>query len=266
MKKVNLFFVLFVLGTITMYSAPLTVSWAEGSVMIRTGTTWKELDVGSVVESSEQVQLKPNSFVEFSYSGGKLVLSAEGTYVLDKILANAVKQQAARSSMLSKIGKLVANEVPLSTTVAGVRGSEQDRSSSMNWIVDEELDTAGTDPASNAYELLRGGSYLEAAASFEQLIPNASAERRVEYQYTQAWCLASANDLVASIKLLRSMSSAGPFAIPRALLLARLNLDTGAIGDAVRVLESVRLSPELQNDDRLLVQNMLQEAKTLQGR
>lgn len=249
----------------TIFAVPLKVSWSEGSVQIKTSSAWKPLEIGSSIDSSSVIQLKPDSFVELTYSGGKLVLSAEGIYSLDKLLANANKQQQERSTVLSKVGKLVANKAPLSTTVAGVRGSEQDSASNMDWIVDEESAPSGADPAAEAYTLLKNGSYAQAAKAFSRLIPNAPEALKTEYQYSQAWCLASANDLVGSIKILRAMPGAGPFAIQRALLLARLNLDTGAVAEAVQVLESVRLSPELESDDRVLVQEMLKEAKALKS-
>lgn len=247
------------------FSVPLTVSWTEGSVMVRSGNAWKTLDVGSSLDSASVIRLLSDSFVEFAYSGGTLVLSSEGMYTLDKLLAYSSNQREERSSILAKVGKMITNQAPLSTTVAGVRGSEQDSSSNVDWILEDESGASVSDPAGKAYTMLRKGAYQEAAKAFSDLIPTASFDVKPEYQYAQAWCLASANDLVGSIKLLRSMPSSGPFAVQRALLLSRLNLDTGAFKDAVQILESVRLFPELRSDDRLLVQRMLQEATTLQS-
>lgn len=246
-------------------SLPLKVSWSEGSILVKTGSEWKPLEIGTTADSSSVVRLKKDSFVEFTYAGGKLVLSAEGVYSLDTLLANANKQQQERSAVLSKVGKLVTNKAPLSTTVAGVRGSEQDSASSIDWITDEDSSPSHPDPAADAYRLLQNGAYPEAAAAFARLIVNAPESIKTEYQYSQAWCLASANDLVGAIKLLRVMPASGPVKIQRALLLARLNLETGAIPEAIQVLESVRLSPELETDDRVLVQGMLQEARALKS-
>lgn len=265
MKKPFLFIGMALLLAEFIYSIPLKVSWTEGSILVKTGSEWKPLEIGTTADSSSVIQLKKDSFAEFTYAGGKLVLSAEGIYTLDKLLANANKQQQERSTVLSKVGKLVTNKIPASTTVAGVRGSDQDSASGIDWITDEDSSPSQPDPAADAYRLLQNGVYPEAAAAFARLIPNAPDSVKTEYQYSQAWCLASANDLVGAIKLLRVMPASGPFTIQRALLLARLNLETGAIPEAIQVLESVRLSPELETDDRVLVQGMLQEARALKS-
>ncbi len=247
-----------------VFSVPLQVSWSEGTIMVRFGSSWKPLDTGSLLDSSSLIQLAPDSLVELTYSGGKLVLSAEGTYQLDMILANAAKQQKERSTVLAKVGKLVTNQAPRSSTVAGVRGSEQVPSAHLDWIIEEETGLSGSGAEAEAYALLQDGDFLQAAAAFSKLSYSATADKQQEYHYSQAWCLASANDLVGALKLLRSMGSSGVFAVPRSLLLARLSLDTMAVNEAVQILEKIRLSPELQRDDRILVQNMLQEAASLQ--
>lgn len=248
-----------------VFPAPLKVSWTEGTVQIKSGSSWKNLDAGASIDSSSIIQLMAESFIEFTYPGGKLALSAEGVYSLDKILANANRQQQERSTVLSKVGKLVANKAPLSTIVAGVRGSEQDSTSNIDWIVDDENSQSKNDIAAEAYAQLQKGAYLQAAGAFAKLVPYAPQDAKTEYLYAQAWCLASANDLVGSIKLLRTMPDVGPFAIERALLLSRLNLDTGAVSEAIQVLESLRLSSELESDNLLLVQDMLNEAKALKS-
>lgn len=69
---------------------PLKVSWTEGSILVKTGSEWKPLEIGTTADSSSVIQLKKDSFVEFTYAGGKLVLSAEGIYTLDKLLANGI--------------------------------------------------------------------------------------------------------------------------------------------------------------------------------
>jgi len=143
MKKLSLLMVMALLFSVTVFSAPLKVSWTEGSVMIKTGNSWKDLDVGATVESSSLIRLKKDSFVEFSYAGTTLVLSTEGIYSLEKFLANGVKQEKERASIISKVGKIITHQAPLSTTVAGVRGSEQDSSPNMDWIIDEGSGSPG---------------------------------------------------------------------------------------------------------------------------
>ncbi len=240
------------------YGVPLTASWVEGDVFVRAGSSWKEIQPGDRVESSAAVRLGLNSFAEFSSGGRKIALSAEGTFNLDALLSASASRVQRSSSVLSKMERLVVDRSPRSTTAAGVRSEMQGDPEKTEWALDDE------DPqtlAEDAQGLVKEMRYAEAAKKFGAAAEGAMGGQRDEYRYSQAWCLAASSDSIGAIKILRPMNAEGAFAVPRALLLARLNLDTGAAREALAVLDQIVRVRSLSADEAGLADELRDEAR-----
>lgn len=245
-------------GVVT-FGAPLTVSWVEGTVDVRSGTTWAELDVGDTVDSAASVRLGPGSFAEFLLGTRKISLSAAGTYKLESLVSSTASHQSSRISIVDKMGRFVNNQAPRSTVVAGVRGAFEGGQEKATWVVDED------DPETLAEAgrvLVSQKHYAEAAAKFASASEGALGDKRDEYLYSQAWCLAASDDAIGAIKILRPMPASGAYGIPRGILLAQLNLDTGAVGEATAVLEEISRNPSLEGDDAATVAALKAAAQT----
>lgn len=242
--------------------APLTVSWVEGQVDVKSGPGWKAIDVGDTVESASSVRLGPGALAEFMAGKRKIAVSAEGVYALDSLLAASASQEASRVSVVGKMGRFVNTEAPRSTVVAGVRGDFEGAPANTTWVVDED------DPetlAEEARALAAKDQFEPAAKKFALAAEGALGDKRDEYRYSQAWCLASANDAIGAIKILRPMASSGAFGIARGILLARLNLDTGAAKEAMALLDEVAKNPSLAGDDAALVDELRAESRRVLG-
>jgi hypothetical protein len=151
-------------------------------------------------------------------------------------------------------------EAPRSTAVAGVRGDFEGNPEETLWVDDEEEAIDPEIPAAEGRVLFEADRFAEAAVKFGIAEKAAPEGERDLYSYSRAVSSASAGDTITSIKVLRTMSPSGSLAIARAILLARLDLDTGATREAQQVLDDAASLPELTREDAALIKEMKDEA------
>jgi hypothetical protein len=141
----------------------------------------------------------------------------------------------------------------------------------MEWMGDDE---AGTGPAqapapaenqavTDARALSVKGDFTAAASAWAAVAADNSVPEalRSEARYARAYALAAAGSMPQAIKALRAMSGSEAFAGPRAILLARLDLGSGAHDEAICVLQDALDSSVLRPEDEALVRSLLQEAE-----
>lgn len=255
--------VLFLFVAAASFAAPLTATWVEGDVTVAVGSSWRAVEIGDDVDSASVVRLGKNSYAEFVAGSRKIALTSEGTFKLDTLITSVGTQETKRAAVMGVMGRLIDRSAPRSTAVAGVRGDFEGAPETTMWATDEDdPETLGAE----GRDLVAKQRYLEAAELFGRAATEALGDQRVEYQYSQAWCLAAANNAIGAIKILRPMNDAGAYAIPRAILLARLNLDTGAAKEAVALLDQVAADPTLSGEDAALVKDMREEARVALGK
>lgn len=258
MKRISVVSVLFLFIAAFALAIPMTASWIEGDVFVRVGSSWKEIEPGDKIDSSSVVKLGLGSLAEFTAGSRKIAVSTEGTFNLDALLSASGAQQQKRSTVMDKMGRLVGNQGPRSTVVAGVRGDFEGAPEKTEWAVDDD------DPAvlaEEADQLVSQKRFAEAAKKYEKAAADALGDKREEYRYAQAWCLASADNAIGAIKVLRPMNASGSYSIARAILLARLSLDTGAAKEAAAVLDDISRNPTLAGDDAAMVKELREEAR-----
>jgi hypothetical protein len=258
MKRFAVFsFVLFCAAALAQ-AVPFTASWIEGDVFVRAGSAWKAVEAGDKVDSSSLVKLGLGALAEFTSGSRKIAVSTEGTFNLDSLLSSSGAQREKRSSVMDKMGRLVGKQGPRSTVVAGVRGDFEGAPEKTNWAVDDDDPAAIADEAEHLVSQKR---FADAAKKYDKAATDALGDKREEYRYDQAWCLASSDNSIGAIKILRPMSANGSFSIARAILLARLSLDTGAPKEAAAVLDEVSRNPTLVGDDAAMVKDLREEAR-----
>lgn len=265
MKRLLPIIVLFSVVAGFASAVPVTVAWVEGAVDLRVGQAWKALDVGMKFDSASSVRLNSGAFAEFTVGTRKVALSAEGTYTLDALIGAASAHDQKRSAVVGKLGKLVGStEAPRSTVVGGVRGDFEGKPETTAWVEDEDSPEGLADEGRS---LAAKNKYVEAAARFGEAAEAASGNARESYRYSQAWALAAAGNAIASLKILRAMPEKGPWSAQRAILLARLDLDTGAAREAAAVLDRIDPAVQLTSDEESLIRELKAEAtQALAGR
>lgn len=253
MKRSFAFFCALVMG-ISAWAIPLTATWVEGKVEKQKGSSWLALMEGDIVDSADTIRLAKGALVEFTGGKQKLVLSAPGSFVLDSL----AKAGQKTTGTVDKLSKLVAPSKGGQDAVGGVRGDLIGAGvDKVSWAGDDE-DAATL--IANAQALAQDKKYTESADAFGKAALTANGDLRDQASYGQAWSLAALGSSLRAIKILRTMPASGTWSGPRALLLARLDLDSEANDEAVEVLQAAISSGSLAGEDLDLARSMLQEA------
>jgi hypothetical protein len=260
MKRFALVVIVTLVAALSLSAVPLTVSWADGKVELQKGSAWVVVNMGDKIDSASTIRLAKGASVELNNGKSKIALTAAGSYVLDSLL----KQGAVASKdkgALNKLGKLVDPKASVSsTTVAAVRGAAiEPTKDTVSWQADT-VDVAAV--MEEGRQFVRDGDYSNAALKFNEASSAAEGDEKDSAQYAEAWALAADDSSARAVKILRSMPSKGSWAAPRALLLARLDIDSGAKAEAKSVLEAAFTAKLFVGDDVELGKSLLAEANS----
>jgi hypothetical protein len=244
-----------------LYALPLTVSWADGKVELKKGALWTAVNVGDRVDSASTIRLGKSSAVELSDGKRKLSLTAEGNYVLDSLLKKGAVASKQSVAAMDKLGKLVDPQATVDTTaVAAVRGAAVEPSEGK---VEWQSDTADLPLLmEEGRRLVRAGDFATAALRFSDAAGIAEGQDKDAAMYSEAWALAADDSRARAVNILRAMPSSGNWAGPRALLLARLDIDSGAKAEAKTVIQTGMAGKIFTGDEVDLAKTLLDEAST----
>ncbi len=262
MKRCGIAMLLGSIAALALFATPFEVSWVEGKVEKLQGSSWTALNMGDRLDSSSSVRLSPASFAQFTDGRRNIALSAAGTFVLDDFLKTNGDSVKKRAGILDKLVAVIA--LPLSSvnsSVGGVRGSDEGGSAgayALEWSM-EEPDVFQL--LENAKDLVRSGDYAGAEALYVSVAEKTEGKEKEEADYGKAWTLAAQGKSIAAIKVLRAMDPAGTFSMSRALLLARLDIDSGAGAEAVALLSAALDRNGFSAEDAEMARAMLAEAK-----
>lgn len=259
MKKIWLVTAALLLG-LSLWATPLTATWIDGKVEKQKGSAWVAINIGDTLDTSDTVRLAKGAMAEFSDGKRKLSLTSAGTFSLDALAKASVDKSGKTTAAVQKLAALVAptSAAQGQTTAGGVRGDLIGAGvDQMSWAGDEE------DPGKLMDEgkaLVQEAKYDEAAASFGKAAAVADGDEKDRALYSQAWAFSAAGSSARAIKILRAMASTGAWAGPRAILLARLDIDTGSNDEAITVLNAALKAGILSSEDSATAQAMLKEA------
>jgi hypothetical protein len=259
MKRLCVAAIVAFVAALSLNAVPLTVSWADGKVDLQKGSSWVAVNIGDKIDSAATLRLAKGASIELSDGKQKVSLTAAGSYVLDSLLKQGAAASKSKTGALNKLGKLVDPQASVgSTTVAAVRGAAiEPAKDSVDWQADTVDVNAVMD---EGRQLVRDGDYTNAALKFGEAAGAADGDAKDAAQYAQAWALAADDSSARAVKILRVMPSKGAWAAPRALLLARLDIDSGAKAEAQSVLNAGVKAKLFVGDDVELANSLLAEA------
>jgi hypothetical protein len=258
MKRFTVVLLIAFVAVVGLSAVPLTVSWADGKVDMQNGSAWKAVSMGDELDSASTIRLAKGASVELSDGKRKVSLTAEGSYLLDNLLKKGAVASRQNTGAMNKLGKLVDPQASVgSTTVAAVRGAAiEPAKESAEWQSDVDVSAI----MDEGRKLVRAGDYSNAALKFDEAAQAAEGVDKDAAVYSEAWALAAGDSQAKAVKLLRSMPSSGNWAGPRALLLARLDIDSGANAEAKSVIQAGVSSKLFVGDEVDLANSMLDEA------
>jgi hypothetical protein len=246
------------LAVTDLIAVPLTVSWVEGRVERQGGTSWVRLEIDDRVESTEAVRLEGGAFLELATGNSRIMISSPGTYLPDSLLKAAAAAPARRGDLIARLARSMApRKAEASGASGGIRAAEAAGTEEL-WY--SEADDA-RDLLEEAKRAVAEGGYAEGARDFLEAADSLDGEERDSALFGYAFCLAAEGRLVQAIKLLREHPFAGYWSVKRALLLARLDLDSGAFEEARALLESVLREASISPEELDAVKAMLAESK-----
>jgi tetratricopeptide (TPR) repeat protein len=245
---------------IAAWASPLSVTWIDGKVEKQNGSTWVAINMGDTVDTSDMVRLAKGAMAEFTDGHRKISLSAAGTFSL-ATLAKAGADQTKSAGTVQKLAKLVdpkaSQDQQSQTAVGGVRGDLIGAGvDQTTWVGDDENVAA---LMSQAQALAHDAKYDEAAAAFGKAVAVADGDQKDQALYSQAWAYSAGGSSLRAVKILRSMAATGTWAGPRAILLGRLDIDSGSAAEAKAILQAAISAGSLAGDDLALAKSMLQE-------
>ena len=249
----------FFAATFSLAAVPMTVSWADGKVDLKKGSSWTAIGVGDTIDSAATLRLAKGATVELTDGKRKVSLTSEGTYVVDSVLKKGAMASKQSTMAFDKLGKLVDPQASVSSSsVAAVRGAVVEPSKES---VDWQSDTADL-PAvmEEGRKLVRSGDYANAALRFKEAAGLAEGVDKDSAQYSEAWALAADGSQAQAVAILRGMPATGNWAGPRALLLARLDIDSGADAEARSVVQSGLDAKLFVGDEVELAKSLIDEA------
>ena len=258
MKRITVVIMIAFVAALSLSAMPLTVSWSDGKVDVQKGSAWAAVSMGDKIDSASTIRLGKGASVEFSGGQRKVALTSEGTYLLDNLLKKGAVASKQNTSAMNKLGKLVDPQASVgSTTVAAVRGAAiEPAKESTDWQSDVDVSAI----MEEGRKLVRSGDYANAALKFKDAADAAEGVEKDSATYSEAWALAAGDSQVKAVKVLRTMPSSGNWAGPRALLLARLDIDSGANAEAKSVIQSGLSSKLFVGDEIDLAKSLLDEA------
>ncbi len=259
MKRAFLVVTATLIAILSLSAVPLTVSWADGKVDLQKGSAWASVSMGDKLDSASTLRLAAGASVELTDGKRKVSITAAGTYQLDSLLKQGAASAKNKAGALDKLGKLVDPKASTgAATVAAVRGAAvEPAKDSVTWMSDT-VDIAAV--MEEGRKLVRDGDFASAAAKFDEAVYAAEGDEKVSASYAEAWALAADDSSARAVKILRGMPASGTWAAPRALLLARLDIDSGAKAEAKAVLEAANASKLFVGDDVDLAKSLLTEA------
>ena len=259
MKRLTMVILVAFVALLSLSAVPLTVAWADGKVDLQKGSAWAAVKIGDKLDSSATLRLAAGASVELTDGKRKVALTSAGTYALDSLLKQGAASAKSKTGVLDKLGKLVDPKATTgSATVAAVRGAAvEPAKDSVSWMSDSVDIGAVMD---EGRKLVRDGDFAAAAVKFDEAVNAAEGDEKESASYAEAWALAADDSSARAVKLLRGMSASGIWAGPRALLLARLDIDSGAKAEAKAVLNAASAAKLFVGDDVDLAKSLLAEA------
>ncbi len=155
--------VFLVLG-LHVYTDP-QITYLEGSLEVRVGSSWQEVDIGDFVPEKATIRLGHGSIAELNLGSARITLGEPGTYSIQDLFRSSreLDRWKIRSILNGRLRSLFRGQPEGETASMGARAAEvEDEGMEFEWVDEEE------EVLAEAESLLEEGSYVEAIAILEE--------------------------------------------------------------------------------------------------
>lgn len=215
----------------------ILVEYVEGSVEVRGARGWSELFIGDTVAGNGTVRIGADGMVELRGAERTVLLARAGTYDLAEILGatRATANTGVSSLVQGRIRRMVQDEQPRDTTVAGVRASEAVDRDAVSWAGGDNV----FDLVEEGIGALDRGEYEDAYLAFYDAWEFAGTEALPLVEFYLGYSAYLIGNMGEALDFLES-SSPDPttdYYDDHVLTLAQILVEGFAFNDAIELLE-----------------------------
>jgi hypothetical protein len=216
-------------------SAGLSVDYLDGTVELKSGSSWIALNIGDSVPADATIRVTKGSSIELSRGATTVSFLLPGSYFVADALQKIDKLSPAIGSTLGKIRGVATGLEKKTGTVGGVRGASQSGANAM-WIDDLE------EVRAQVKDLFAKEKYAEAIPPLEEAM---GGDLSVEENEEMSLLLATAHDALGqTAQAWSAVADTAPVASSRyyvdlQMMKARLLLQSMLFTDALSTLNPV---------------------------
>ncbi|MBN1241322.1 MAG: hypothetical protein JXA15_01295 [Spirochaetales bacterium] len=203
-RAIPLFALIGLLAT-AAFAQESMVAFVDGTVTVKSGSGWKEVDIGQIIPANATVKLGAGSLLELTADGGRsLLLSKAGTYELAPLWRSAPAAKGTAAKLLGVVERMAAGTSSAApVAVAGVRGDAAD-TDELLWLEDAE------DPETlfaSGQKAESEGRFTEATVFYAEALRVVNERAVIDKERACVTAYAAARAHVASGQLGRALAS-----------------------------------------------------------
>jgi tetratricopeptide (TPR) repeat protein len=235
MKKIICLLILFLCVHNYFFGEEIVVTYIEGMLEIRVGTTWKKLFEEDIVKRDATVRLSDNGIAELTGTNICITISEQGTYNVGDMIAASQKaasfglEEILTSKALAIFGD--TDERNLQESQAGVRaGNIEDE---IGWIDDADTSLL----LESGRKKMKAGNYMEAINDFNDALEYSLFEKESIFLFYIAYCYDRLGKEAIALSYLTNMEIRNdvPFYPDYVLVYGRLLLKSFAYAKALEL-------------------------------
>jgi hypothetical protein len=168
-KTLGLVVFLAAILAVSAFAQAYSVTYADGTVELKTPKGWAGLSIGDAVPPNASVRVSQSGSLELSRGKSRITILKDGTYDIASLVRASQKSGAGGIGVnISQKLQSLTSDKPKSTTVGGVRADQQGQQS-VTWA--EESDEVRSEVAS----LLAQRKYQDALKTLDNAMEDASS-------------------------------------------------------------------------------------------
>jgi tetratricopeptide (TPR) repeat protein len=210
----------------------LSVTYVDGDVQIREGSSWTALSIGDRLTPQTTIQLGQGAYVEIKRASSKIVLSQKGSYVLANVIASsrAMGSAGVGKALSATLSYLAGGKTLNQSSVGGARAENKGKEDDSEWM------SSGAEVFLDAGKTyMKSGQYGAAIDQFLQALDAATEQELPQVRYYLAYAYSLDGDTRAALKYATDLqpSRGDEWASDFIILKAKLLVDSSAFAQDI---------------------------------
>ncbi len=250
MKKISFAILVFCMVQ-AAFAEQLTVTYVDGMLYLKSGSSWQELEAGDTVSDTAVIKLDAQSQAELAGKASKLLMTKAGTYQIQDLMKTArdVKQSGVGNLVANKLKSMGSSQgVAVPSTTAGVRASSvEPTGAQVSWATGDTSEYLKT-----GKDFLAKGKFEEAYQSFAEGFDMAmDADEETEMKFYMGYSQMLAGNTLQALKALTGVKPKkdAAYYTDYYILTGNLLVESLTFDDAAALLASYDPSAKTKTDE-----------------